>query len=210
MPANDHSKHRYPPPYRHSSSERRDPPKMREQMSFSFYLRDRVNEKGLAGAVFELFAHHQTGRIIAISNQHGKVHFSVIVGDSYVLFEKTPPADYYADPNFYTICLTPNGLLVDGKEMNELVLHNHQESGYSILYDANGGTGKSLHSGFEHDEAYKVQNADQSGIHRADHLFFAWNTSPDGTEKMYLPGDVLKFQRDITLFAQWTPIPSIN
>ena len=41
---------------------------------------------------------------------------------------------------------------------------------------------------------------------RSGHLFTGWNTEPDGSGTSYEPDTVVTLTKDLTLYAQWTPV----
>ena len=78
---------------------------------------------------------------------------------------------------------------------------------YTIVYDANGGRG-------EPGPGTKLQGVDftLSNIAptRVGYVFDGWNTVRDGTGVMYQPGDTYVDNANVTLYAQWTDIDSLN
>lgn len=74
---------------------------------------------------------------------------------------------------------------------------------YHIYYDANGGTG-SYEGGYVSAEcSYVVCSLSETGISRDSYTFTGWNTASSGSAISYNPGDTIKLNNDIILYAQW-------
>lgn len=74
-------------------------------------------------------------------------------------------------------------------------------TGYSVTYDANGGTGSvtDTEKYAKGAEATVMSNSFRNG----DMVFLGWNTKTDGTGKTYYPNSTVKITGDVTLYAQW-------
>ena len=73
---------------------------------------------------------------------------------------------------------------------------------YSVTYEGNGGTGT-----VSDVEAYnpgdEVEVKASAGLTYADHQFVGWNTSQDGTGRLYQPGETFVIFDNTVLYAQW-------
>jgi len=76
------------------------------------------------------------------------------------------------------------------------------EPGYTVTYDANGGTGKVIDP-----NTYTVNDTvtvlSGNALSRADYTFSGWNTAADGSGASYLAGTTFTILEDTTLYAQW-------
>ncbi|MCD7946690.1 MAG: InlB B-repeat-containing protein, partial [Oscillospiraceae bacterium] len=73
---------------------------------------------------------------------------------------------------------------------------------YTVIYDANGGTGghtDDLVAG----TVYTILDEAQSGVFLLFFVLASWNTSPDGSGTTYLPGEQIIIDRNLVLYAQW-------
>gem|GEM_PF-2461315 len=77
---------------------------------------------------------------------------------------------------------------------------------YQIQYNANGGTGTKTDL-VTPTISYTVLTVENTGISRNGYTFKAWNTSADGSGSSYNPENIISITGNITLFAQWTPVP---
>lgn len=85
---------------------------------------------------------------------------------------------------------TPNGEIVN--EYGEPKIENIPyeisridiEKSYVVIYDGDGGTPNEMRC-------------------ETINLFAGWNTKPDGSGKWYLPGEVYRDNKELTLYAQW-------
>lgn len=76
---------------------------------------------------------------------------------------------------------------------------------YTITYHQNGGTG-SVPSGQTQtrDVAYTIQNA-PTDLNKTGYDFAGWNTSSDGNGDAYIVGQSYTPNKNLDLYAQWTP-----
>lgn len=74
-------------------------------------------------------------------------------------------------------------------------------TGYSVTYDANGGTGSvtDTEKYAKGAEATVMSNSFTNG----DKVFLSWNTRADGKGETYYPNSTVKITGDVTLYAQW-------
>lgn len=74
-------------------------------------------------------------------------------------------------------------------------------TGYSVTYDANGGTGSVTDT-----EKY-AKGAEATVMSNSftndGKVFLSWNTAADGSGKTYYPNSTVKITGDVTLYAQW-------
>lgn len=74
-------------------------------------------------------------------------------------------------------------------------------TGYSVTYDANGGTGSVTDT-----EKY-AKGAEATVMSNSftndGKVFLSWNTAADGTGKTYYPNGTVEITGDVTLYAQW-------
>jgi|GEM_PF-1972422 len=79
---------------------------------------------------------------------------------------------------------------------------------YSVIFDANGGTGTMENQSFTYDESRKLSD---NAFTRAGFVFAGWNTAKDGSGKSYTNmADVLNLAATegatVTLYAQWQAV----
>ena len=74
---------------------------------------------------------------------------------------------------------------------------------YSIVYNANGGTGVPNAQTKWYGTDVTLSSVKPS---RAGYTFDSWNTKKDGTAKTYNPGDKYTTNASLTLYAVWIPI----
>lgn len=74
-------------------------------------------------------------------------------------------------------------------------------TGYSVTYDANGGTG-SVTDTEKYAKGAEATVKSNSFTHDTK-VFLSWNTKTDGTGKTYYPNSTVKITGDVTLYAQW-------
>jgi uncharacterized repeat protein (TIGR02543 family) len=76
-------------------------------------------------------------------------------------------------------------------------------SPYTVTFDANGGSGSMS------DETSNVPAAlTANSFTNAGYTFIGWNTATDGSGTSYSDGDTYSFSADVTLYAQWTSLPT--
>ena len=194
-----------PSPQRKEEKEQRRP----KTVTFSFYVRDGSTEEGLPGALFELINYKKTGRFLSRANPHGKVYFSMIVGQLYVLVQKSAPEGYIAAQDIFTVCLKDEGLFVNGKKTSSFVIYNHyRKSRYSVVYHADEESSQAHRLKFSYGDTHHVIHAKEANLQKEGHAFFGWKQLPCGD--MHLPGDMINVRDDMHLYAQWTPLASSN
>ncbi|MCD7947110.1 MAG: InlB B-repeat-containing protein [Oscillospiraceae bacterium] len=85
-----------------------------------------------------------------------------------------------------------------------LVLYAQWGGGiFSVIYNANGGTGEHIDSDLPYGSTYTILSAEEAGISRPGFSFGGWNTAPDGSGTTYVPGQQIMITGDLTLYAQW-------
>ena len=83
----------------------------------------------------------------------------------------------------------------------ELYAKVGNSTGYSVTYNANGGTGSVTDT-----EKYAKgaeATVKSNGFTHDTKVFLSWNTAADGTGKTYYPNSTVKITGDVTLYAQW-------
>ena len=76
-------------------------------------------------------------------------------------------------------------------------------SGYTVRYEANGGTGNRTVSGITSGSKHAVLDVDATTIKFAGQIFQGWNTQRDGKGTSYAPGEEITITASLTLYAQW-------
>ncbi len=75
---------------------------------------------------------------------------------------------------------------------------------YNIVFNSNGGTGKTAGMSCKYDTAYSIRN---NSFVKDNCWFVSWNTKPDGSGTTYHAGSEIKnlvsHSATITLYAQW-------
>lgn len=74
-------------------------------------------------------------------------------------------------------------------------------TGYSVTYDANGGTGSVTDT-----EKYAKgaeATVKSNGFNHDTKVFLSWNTRADGKGETYYPNGTVEITGDVTLYAQW-------
>lgn len=77
---------------------------------------------------------------------------------------------------------------------------------YTVIYDANGGTGSHSVAGIAPGTAHIILDTNAAGISRTGHTFTGWNTAADGTGTNYSAGEALTVDSDVTLYAVWEAV----
>lgn len=75
-------------------------------------------------------------------------------------------------------------------------------TGYSVTYDANGGTG-SVTDTEKYAKGAEATVKSNNGFTNGDKVFLSWNTAADGTGKTYYPNSTVEITGNVTLYAQW-------
>jgi uncharacterized repeat protein (TIGR02543 family) len=80
---------------------------------------------------------------------------------------------------------------------------------YTVSYDANGGTGiLPASSGSAYPSGTSVTAADGAGLSRLWFTFSGWNTAADGLGAAHAAGSTFVVSSNMTLYAQWAPVPN--
>ncbi|MBB6735253.1 InlB B-repeat-containing protein [Cohnella zeiphila] len=83
------------------------------------------------------------------------------------------------------------------------------KSAYFVTYNANGSTGGSLptdNNDYSAGDTATVQSA--GSLTKTGYTFAGWNTAANGSGTGYSPGATMTVNGNVTLFAQWTAIPT--
>ena len=75
-------------------------------------------------------------------------------------------------------------------------------TGYSVTYDATGGTG-SVTDTEKYAKGAEATVKSNNGFTNGDKVFLSWNTAADGTGKTYYPNSTVEITGNVTLYAQW-------
>ncbi|MBB6635238.1 InlB B-repeat-containing protein [Cohnella thailandensis] len=80
---------------------------------------------------------------------------------------------------------------------------------YAVTYDGNGSSGGTVpEDAKEYAAGEKAAVLGQGSLARESYTFKGWNTKADGSGDAYAENDELTVASDVTLFAQWTKIPT--
>ncbi len=80
---------------------------------------------------------------------------------------------------------------------------------YTVSYDGNGNTGGTAPSDQTKIEGISLTLSSNSGnLSRSNYSFTGWNTAADGSGTDYGEGDSYTTDADVTLYAQWTALPT--
>lgn len=89
----------------------------------------------------------------------------------------------------------------------ELYAKVGNSTGYSVTYNANGGTG-SMTDTESYAKGAEATVKSTNGFTNGDKVFLSWNTAADGTGKTYYPNSTVKITGDVTLYARWGDVAS--
>jgi uncharacterized repeat protein (TIGR02543 family) len=105
---------------------------------------------------------------------------------------------------YYVQIQAANAVPLDG--YSDLVsFKTDAAAGYTVTFDANGGTGTMT------DQAANVTTALKTNTFtRTGYTFAGWNTAEDGTGDPYADGANYPFTANTTLYAQWTLNPTVT
>ena len=78
---------------------------------------------------------------------------------------------------------------------------NISSAGYTVTYDANGGSGAPASQAKAEGKTIKLSSALPTNSGK---IFKEWNTKKDGTGDKYMPGADYKADANVTLYAQWS------
>ena len=85
-----------------------------------------------------------------------------------------------------------------------------QQPTFSVTYDPNGGTGGTTDADITSGTQYTVKSDTDVGVTRTGFTFAGWNTEAGGGGTSYQAGSDLTVTGDVTLYAQWTPLPTFS
>jgi uncharacterized repeat protein (TIGR02543 family) len=107
----------------------------------------------------------------------------------------------------YAEATTGTGGPGDGTGNDIVVNGTVTPTGYTVTFDANGGTGTMANQ-----TASSTTNLTLNTFTRAGFTFAGWNTAADGSGTAYADGASFPFTANTTLYAQWTPsgTPSLS
>ena len=81
---------------------------------------------------------------------------------------------------------------------------------FSVTYNPNGGTGGTTDADITSGTQYTVKSDTEAGVTRTGYTFASWNTEANGSGTSYQAGNNLTVTADVTLYAQWTPLPTFS
>lgn len=84
----------------------------------------------------------------------------------------------------------------------ELYAKVGNSTGYSVTYNANGGTG-SVTDTEKYAKGAEATVKSNNGFTNGDKVFLSWNTRADGKGETYYPNGTVEITGDVTLYAQW-------
>lgn len=176
---------------------------------FCFQKVDADSGAPLSGAVFQI-TNMCTGYYTrTVSDEAGRVCISLLRCQPFRLTEVAPPAGYQPSQTEYIIAADACGCVyVNGAPANSFTVPNQRDESmtYTVSYNSNGGMGGTAATKWPRGTPYSVRSNSQTIIFRPGHLFTGWNTEPNGSGTVYLPGDTIIISQNITLYAQWSPI----
>lgn len=76
-----------------------------------------------------------------------------------------------------------------------------------ITYNPNGGTGSVTYTDEVYWGPYDIVDRNYT---RVDHVFGGYNEKPDGSGDKYTPGQRIRVEVNLTLYAQWIPLVTIT
>jgi len=83
----------------------------------------------------------------------------------------------------------------------ELYAKVGNSTGYSVTYNANGGTG-SMTDNEKYAKGAKA-TVKSNSFRNGDMVFLGWNTNADGTGTTYYPNSTVEITDNVTLYARW-------
>jgi hypothetical protein len=126
-------------------------------------------------------------------------------GRASIFFEGGRPAIGFADftagmleSHYLSYYLDP-GYDRDSQHKN----HEPQPRAYTVVYDANGGTGTPPADTTSYEPGRKKTVLDRGELYNRWHTFLGWSITPDGPVA-YTPGQGFAVNGDTTLFAAWS------
>lgn len=81
---------------------------------------------------------------------------------------------------------------------------------HNVTYDPNGGVGSSYSQSHNHNSTHTVLSDSDAklGYYRDGYKFTGWNSKADGSGTLYSATDIIMITGDVTLYAQWSKIPT--
>lgn len=107
----------------------------------------------------------------------------------------TVTATWSGDETYCSVSSTSNVITVKGS--------------FSVIYNANGGTGTMANQKADENNNIAQLNANQ--FTRTGYAFVGWNTSSSGTGTAYIDQQTnITLAQNLTLYAQWAPVVTLN
>ena len=107
----------------------------------------------------------------------------------------TVTATWSGDETYCSVSSTSNVITVKGS--------------FSVIYNANGGTGTMANQ--KADENNKIAQLNANQFTRTGYAFVGWNTSSSGTGTAYIDQQTnITLAQNLTLYAQWAPVVTLN
>ena len=91
------------------------------------------------------------------------------------------------------------------KYTNATLSLTHQVAGYTLTYNANGGTGTMTDSNSPYEPSSTVTVLGNE-FTRSGYSFDRWNTAPNGSGTFFDEGDTFSISDNTTLYAQWSVV----
>ena len=99
--------------------------------------------------------------------------------------------------------------LVCGQTKTESISALEQEK-FRVTYDANGGTGAPIVDANEYVAGDRVTVKENTFTAPEGKEFIAWNEAADESGAYYRAGSTFKIYEDVTLYAQWDDIQTVD
>ena len=139
---------------------------------------------------------------------HSKSPYSFTEDEAVILRE--PTKDGYIFVGWYETADFSGSVVKGwfaGDKTANVTLYARWKMGYTITFDANGGSGEMNKQEFIAGEEQKLNEntftCDGNG-------FVKWNTKPDGSGINYINGESYSFSENVTLYAQWIRIGEVS
>lgn len=78
----------------------------------------------------------------------------------------------------------------------------------NVEYHSNGGDGGVVVRDILVESSHTILSGDEAKVQRVNHQFARWNTKPDGSGEVIIPGETMMLQEHIVLYAQWGVLKS--
>jgi uncharacterized repeat protein (TIGR02543 family) len=115
------------------------------------------------------------------------------------------PVDMYRyAPAGYTVPGTRSGDTVVAARTNTVYVVYTKPADRKVTYYPNGGAGSVNAYNVPYNGSYTIAS---QGYYRDQYTFKGWNTDPNGYGTAYNNGQTITVMADLTLYAQWDPIP---